>query len=299
MIRFGSPLCITSLLLALTSALPAQEVTLQHGELKLNANLALAEDKTIRDGMLLLVHGTLAHNRMEIIATLQELLQEAGINSLAINLSLGVDDRHGMYDCKTPHTHRHEDAVDEIGAWLRWLAGQGAADVVLAGHSRGGNQAAWYAAEHPGARLKALVLIAPAARAPGAEPKRYQKRFGKPLAPVLREAKSRIAAHEGAATLQPVDFLYCADTAASASAFVSYHAEEARMNTPALVPRIDMPVLVIVGSEDQVVKGLEKKFAPFSDRKNVRILVIDGADHFFRDLYAEEAVEAVAEFLEE
>ena len=81
--------------------------------------------------VLLMTHGTLAHNKMEIMATLQTLFAERGLSSLAISLSLGLDDRTGMYDCATPHRHRHADALGEIGAWLRWLKEQGAEPVSL------------------------------------------------------------------------------------------------------------------------------------------------------------------------
>lgn len=50
-----------------------------------------------------------------------------------------------MYDCAKPHRHRLVDALDEIAAWVDWLKQRGASDIVLLGHSRGGNQAAWYA----------------------------------------------------------------------------------------------------------------------------------------------------------
>ena len=78
-----------------------------------------------------MTHGALAHNGMEIIATLQGLFTEADISSLAINLSLGLDDRHGMYDCATPHTHKHSDALNEIDVWLDWLETQGANNNIL------------------------------------------------------------------------------------------------------------------------------------------------------------------------
>ena len=290
---------VVVLFLAVFCTAQAEEVKLQHKGLDLNANLALAEDKALSDGVLLMVHGTLAHGRMEIMSTLQELLQEAGISSLAINLSLGLSNRHGMYDCATPHTHRHEDAVAEIGAWLKWLDARGAGDVVLLGHSRGGNQATWYAAEHASPKLKGLVLIAPAARGPDEEPGRYQKRFKKPLAPVLADARSKVEAGKGDAMMTRVNFLYCEETSASAASFVSYHGEEPRMNTPELIPGIDIPVIVFVGSEDDVTRGLESKLASHVDDQKVRLTVIDGADHFFRDLYAEEVVEELEEWLED
>ena len=178
------------LLLSLVGTARAEEVTLEHGGLALNGNLALAEGRTLADGVLLITHGTLAHNAMEIIETLQDLLQEGGINSLAITLSLGLDDRHGMYDCATPHRHRHEDAVAELGAWVAWLEAQGAGDIVLVGHSRGGNQTAWHAAQGATSKVKGVVLIAPMTRQAGQGAPAYRKRFDRDLGPVLAEAQS-------------------------------------------------------------------------------------------------------------
>ena len=82
----------------------------------LNADLTLALGKTMADGVILITHGSLAHCDMETIATLQNLLKERGYNTLAINLSLGLEKPHGMYRCATTHRHRNDDAVNEIGA---------------------------------------------------------------------------------------------------------------------------------------------------------------------------------------
>jgi alpha/beta superfamily hydrolase len=206
----------------------AEEVTLPYKGVTLNANLELAEGKQLADGGVLITHGTLAHSGMEVIATLQELFKQHGRSTLAVTLGLGVDNRHGMYDCKTPHTHRHTDAVNELAAWLDWLKGRGAQQVVLMGHSR---------------------------------------------------------------------FLYCEDTSVTAASFVSYYALEPKRDTVNLLPEIGKPTLVIAGTEDTVVGGLEEKVAPLADGKRLQLRAIEGADHFFRDLYAEEVVEAVDEFL--
>jgi alpha/beta superfamily hydrolase len=55
-------------------------------------------------------------------------------------------------------------------------------------------------------------------------------------------------------------------------------------------------MLVIAGSEDAVVKGLVEQVQPLASRGLVRLQVIDGADHFFRDLYGEDVADAVAAF---
>ncbi|MEZ5535913.1 MAG: hypothetical protein R3F02_09830 [Thiolinea sp.] len=59
----------------------ADEVLLEHNGIKLRADLNLADEKTLADGVVLMLHGTLAHNRMEIVSTVSELLNDAGYTS--------------------------------------------------------------------------------------------------------------------------------------------------------------------------------------------------------------------------
>ncbi len=138
------------ILLALIFLLPgnvrAEEVIHEFQGLDLRGNLELADGKSLKNGVALIVHGTMSHNRMEMIATLQENLRARGLNSLAITLSLGLDRREGPYPCDIEHNHRHLDAVDEIRSWISWLKIAGAKRVTLIGHSRGGNQVALYMA---------------------------------------------------------------------------------------------------------------------------------------------------------
>jgi alpha/beta superfamily hydrolase len=56
-------------------------------------------------------------------------------------------------------------------------------------------------------------------------------------------------------------------------------------------------VLVIAGTEDTAVRGLPEKVEPLADGERIQLLVIDGADHFFRDLYSEDIADTVAELL--
>lgn len=125
----------------------ANEVTQSYKGLTLNANLDLAAGKTVSDGVILITHAGLATRSMELYVYLQKLFKEKGYSTLAINLSLGLNNRHGMYDCKVTHRHLYTDAADEIGAWVDWLKQQGTKRVVLLGHSRGSGETALYAAE--------------------------------------------------------------------------------------------------------------------------------------------------------
>lgn len=285
--------------ISITHAGYAEEVRMELNGMTLNANLELAQGSKISDGVVLMTHGTLAHRGMEIMATLQSLFSENGINSLAINLSLGIDDRHGMYDCATPHTHRHTDALDEIGAWLGWLQEQGAERVTLLGHSRGGNQTAWFAAERDEAVIDKILLVAPSTWDRDSSASGYKKRYGKDLKPLLSRADKLIEIRRADTLLAHTDFIYCPDTTVSAAAFVSYYSDEPRMDTPYLLSEVSKPVLVFVGSEDKVVKQLETKMGPLADSGAVRVEIIEGADHYFRDLYAEELVEMAVEFIQE
>ncbi len=108
-----------------------------------------------------------------------------------------------------------------------------------------------------------------------------------------------MAEGKGDTLLKPVDFIYCEDTAATAEAFVSYYRPDPKMDTPTLVESINKPVLVFAGSADTVVANLPKKMAKVAERDTVQFEVIDGADHFFRDLYAEDLADIAMEFIGE
>ena len=114
---------------------------------------------------------------------------------------------------------------------------------------------------------------------------------------MLARARELVDAGKGDALVKPVDFIYCEQTGATAAAFVSYYTPDTDMDTPSLVPAIKLPVLVIAGSEDTAVKGLPEKVEPLADGERVQLMVVDGADHFFRDLYSEDIADAVAEML--
>lgn len=274
----------------------AAEVSLPYKGLKLNADLALAPGKTLADGVILITHGSLAHRDMEMLVAFRNLLRDKAYNTLAINLSLGVDKRHGMYDCNMTHRHTNDDAVAEIGAWVNWLKTQGATRVVLLGHSRGGAQTALYAAEHDTPLLKAVVLLAPPT-IKNVDSADYQLRYNKPLKPILERARKLVKQGKGTTVLTNTDMIICPKAKVTAASFVSYYGQDRRLDTPYLLPKIRKPTLVIVGGGDEVVVGLDKAVGPLADGKNLHVQVLPEADHFFRDLHGEDAVDAISAFL--
>ena len=276
----------------------AAEVTLPYKGLTLNADLRLAQGKTLADGVILITHGSLAHRDMEMLVALRNLLRDKAYNTLAINLSLGVNNRQGMYDCKITHRHLNDDAPHEIGAWVEWLKNKGASHIAVLGHSRGGTQTALFAAEHDNPLLKAVILLAPATQQ-NTSAATYQERYHKPIAPLLAKARKLVKQGKGDTVLARANLLSCSNTSVTAASFVSYYGQDKRHDTLYLLPKISKPTLVVVGSNDEVVAGLDKKVAPLADGKRIQLKVIDDADHFFRDLYGEDVVDTINAFLKD
>lgn len=258
----------------------ADEVSVDHGGLVLNGDLVLAQGGGIAAGVILMLHGTLGHKDMEIMQSMQSIFAENGKNSLAVNLSLDTNNRHGFYPCDQPHTHKLGDASEELDVWLAWLDSQGAGDIVLFGHSRGANQIARFVVNRSPSVVAAILLAPPIAT----------DLAGTDIAAI-------VAAGRSDDWLNDVPFLHCTSARVSGESFLSYYASAELDDTPALLQEIDIPVLVFSGSDDEVVADLAGTMASVT-RSNVRHVEIDGADHFFRDLYAYDVVEISIEFLE-
>ena len=282
--------------LAATLPLRAEQVFIEHKGLELNAQLQLVEGKAFSDGIVLILHGLLGHNRMEIIESAQQALVDNGQSSLAINLSLDIDNRHGFYDCDTPQTHLQADALDELDAWVSWLRLRGVADITLMAHSRGGNQAMVYAAERPAPEIRRLVLLAPGTVVQSE--KLFEARYGGTFALTSDRAKRLHAAGQGGRLMENVDFLYCPRSTVAAATFLSYYGDNSRFrNFPRYLPLIELPTLITLGSLDETQPDAEKQLFPFADGERIRVRVIEGAGHFFRDFNIDEAIEGAIEFI--
>ncbi len=268
------------LLLLLLFILPpaqAEEVRIPFGALTLNADLE-GVSGAFPERMYLILHGTLAHKDMEIIQGLQEQLADQGKASLAPNLSLQLNDRHGFYDCATVHRHRHDDAVAELAAWARWLAGKGVKQLDLVGHSRGGNQVLLFARHKASASgLAAIASVTSIA------PMVFRARPDKGVLQELENDES---------TRKLERFLHCSDTPVSRRSLESYWFDPAQ-HTPALWQGYQGAYGLVTGSEDPLTDKLAPslKTLPAGSRH----LSVEGADHFFRDLYLDEVVEWLLE----
>ncbi|MFP4462725.1 MAG: alpha/beta hydrolase [Guyparkeria sp.] len=274
----------------------ADRVELEHDDMTLIGHMEMAPDSEVEDGVVLMVHGTLAHGQMEIMRGMQELLRDAGYNSLSINLSLGQDAREGMYDCDSTHRHKHEDAVEEIAAWVGWLKDEGAERLAVLGHSRGGNQVARYLAEQADPTVDKAVLLAPQTWSEGYNEKDYESNYETELAPLLEKAEALVDEGKGDEIME-MDFIYCPDTRAAAASVVSYYREDPRMDTPTVLGETSIETLVVVAGADETVTDLEEKMEERVEDDHVEMTVVDGADHMFRDLFLYDAADAATDFI--
>lgn len=271
----------------------------------------LAADFYDADGnvAVILLHGTLAHNRMEIINTFATLISEDyGYPVLTPNLSLNNKDRMGeqiqtstkgyasLTACDINHTHKYEDAVSELATWVDYLKQQGFEQIVVTGHSRGGRQVSAYlagASDEPA--VVGGVLIASGLSRNERNITNYKKDTGLDLPEILAQF-SKLPQDQ---YVDVPKFIYCDNPKVTAGAFIAEYEDNPAHSAPFNVQKItNIPILVIGGSEDTVVPNIESDFESLADQENLTIEVIDGADHFFRDLYADDAAIMIVDLIE-
>lgn len=281
--------------------LVAEEIKAKFNGLTVNAQLELADGKELSDGIVLIAHALMQHNRMEMVRTLQALLKSHGYSSLAINYSLAVDDRHGSLDCMTPHRHLRDAAIEEIGFWVEWLKHEGAKNIVLAGHSTGANEVATYAGTHSDPAISRVIMITPSTSDQSSyTPGGYRSRFQKDLSGVLERANALVEAGRGDEIMDNTDFLFCAGAPVSAKTFVSYYSSGASMRLlPAQLQRLAVPTLIIAAGADNIAPDLVAIVEPYVDNERIKMVIIEDASHFLRDLFLEDAVDAMVTFLAE
>jgi pimeloyl-ACP methyl ester carboxylesterase len=274
-------LCLALALLALAPPVAvAEPVQIKPSLTRLNGNLELPPGKTASDGVIVMVHGMLSWHGQDTIAELQKNLKARGVGSLAITLSLGIDDRQRTRRCDVVHDYALAGARREINLWIEWLKGQNVKYVDLLGFSRGGAQIAAIAPELPTARK--VVLLAPAFATALEQAEIYKRAFGHDLAAEIEEARKNPLGR------RTVDFLTCKQAPVLNATFLDGYNEM----PPRLAAKTGHPTLVIVAGKDKVVPNLADKLP-----SEVKPVVIDDADHFFHDLYGEQAADVIAKFL--
>jgi len=304
--NMGHAISLAAILAALLAAAPlrAEEVQIEHDGLVLNGNLELAEGKAISDGVILMTHALLQHNRMETIRSFQALFREQGYSSLAITFGTGVSDRRGPYDCSVPHDHSPQDNVAEIGRWVAWLKERGATEIVLAAHSNSANELGYYARNNDEQAIRKLVYFAPGTgrfQGVALKDETYFAQYRVKADDVRARAQALAEAGKGDEMMDNVDFLFCAKARATANTFLGYYRADSivRPPVPGFANQQVKPLLVVAGGNDDVAPDLLEKIQPHVDGEKLRLVVVEGCGHFFRELCGDDAIEAAVRFIEE
>ncbi len=254
--------------------------------LKANAEWLVPEGTDpSKKGAILWLHGLFqTHSMQEPITVQREAWAGEGYAVLSPTLTLGVINRTKPYDCSYPLDHEYELNLKEIKKWIEWLKSKGIRKIVLAGHSMGGQQIIHIAETLKDGSIKGVLAVAPAK----GTPKKH---------PLLKKAEKFVKEGRGRTLLQ-TNFFYCQKAKISARTLYSYYGVD--RNIGKSLRRINIPVLIVWGGEDNRVKDLPAFLKPYiKEKKNIKIEVIDYADHFFRDLAAEDLTSISLEFFGE
>ena len=291
-------LALLGFALALAPAhLCAEEVRIEHVGIELLGNLQKPGAEPLgAAGVVLIVHGTLGHHGMEVIAGVQKGLEAQGIASLAMTLSLGFNARRGMFDCALEHDHRQSDAGDEITAWAGWLKAQGAGRITVLGHSRGARQVVDQAVAGFDPVVDRLVLLAPLTDTAAEAAESYKRTHGGDLPTLLDAARKRVDGGADDSTLAVPGFLHCKAARVTAAAFLDYYDGDAVALVLGRLKDLKLPVLVVAAGADTIAPKVGER-AKANQAGNVELAVIDGADHFFRDLFMDELIDRLKPFL--
>ena len=288
---------IITLIYAMLSCVHAEELVMDFQGIDLLGNLEVSQGGLQNKDIVLIVHDTLSSKQENLISGIQAGLKGQGINSLAINLSLGLDMRKGRYDCKIEHNHRHKDALGEMAKWIKWLLKQKVRHVHLLGQGRGANQVALYGRNAKKSKLGKLILVSPMSWSFEKAETEYRSLYRKSLSDVLNKAKAMIADGEGD-TLMEADFLGCKGTRVTAHTFENYYSPNAEYHTPSLLDSLQKKdVLVLTGEYDNDSQEIVSMLQSRMGTGHHTLKVIPGANKGFGGIYKDHLVTEVLNFL--
>ncbi len=275
-----------------------REVTLKHQGLTLLGTVSTPAKAREDKSWIVLVHGTLAHKDMGTIKQMATALNDKGFATLAVSLSLGVDSRKGMYNCEVPHRHRFSDASGEIAAWLAYLRGEGARNIWLLGHSRGGAQVAYALANDGKIDVRGAVLMAPATDTVASAAAAYRKQYGAAADKAIEAARAE--GEKSDKLIAVPGLLSCQGGQASAQSVLSYYDEKPPHETQTSLTKVSLPVLVIAATKDEVVRDVADKVGKVAAAQpNINVETVPDADHMFQDLFADAAADLIADYIDQ
>ena len=231
----------------------------------------------------LILHGFLATRNFRTVTNLSSSLFDEGYTVLAPNLSLGINRRKVSLACEAIHSHSIEDDIAEINYWVDWLVKRGNKSVVLVGHSFGSLHYLSYdlTYKHPAVKkLIATSLID------------IENSIGEEIAATQIVSAEKLVVKNDI-QLGEYQMSYCKKYVAPPKAFLSY-AKWTKANILDGLSQIKKPVEIIIGSADQ---RMSSDWISNLSKTNIKLTLIEGANHFFDDEHEFDLLDKVIESL--
>ena len=253
--------------------------------------------KEQNDSVFLIVHGARSYKGMEIIQSLSSRLYEEGHNILIINLSYGINKREDKFlDCDIKHNHNEHKSVKEIVKWYEYLESRGYKKINFIGHSRGAYNIVQALSIIDNKNINSY-LLAPTIDTYLGTKEYYKNELNIPYEKIINGNENYYINDRYGL----INFLFCENVSVSAKTFRSYLDFS---NNKALYPFtfniIDLlnvtesSTIIFSGTEDEILEDVYKKYNLIYN-PNIRKVIIDGAGHFFRDLYLDEVIDVILE----
>tara|TARA_Y100000741_G_C18136287_1_gene511225 strand:+ start:20 stop:862 length:843 start_codon:yes stop_codon:yes gene_type:complete len=243
------------------------------------------------ESVFIILHGTRGHKNLEIISMLRESLHDNGFDSISINLSYGIKNREDDFlPCDIDHKHLVSDSLNEIKGWYDHSKKLGYKKIHLIGHSRGGLDIINFYEQlnkSDKAIIDLIFLLAPSSDNNQDHVKTYMEKYQIDIKNIKDNDIIRI------------NFLGCENAKVHGNSFKSYYHNLDTISTIDSLKIIRANTHVITASDDNIVPLTHEKVERSSNmNENVKLYSIDGADHFFRDLYFDDLLEIILDKLD-
>ena len=257
-----------------------------------NLNGFYATNSSKSKSIAIILHGTRGHQNLEIISSLRESLLNNGIDSLTFNLSYGIKDRvNDFLPCDIEHNHSPYKSINEIRLWYDYVLQKGYKNIYLIGHSRGGLDIMhFYQTLNVGKQIpiKSVFLLAPIFNNWKDTKKQYETKYNINLNKLLGQPDQKLE----------IDFLGCENITVNSKTFLSYYGPSRRGhgNLQKNLYNTSAKIFIVTASEDNIAADTHKLATSIAkSRKNIELKMIEGADHFFRDLYFDDLMDILLE----
>ena len=269
-------------LLSYVSTLQAETVSLKSSKDIISTAEYLAGDKD--KPLLIFIHGFLQTRDFSTVDRLSETLHESDYSVLSPTLSLGISNRAQALPCESIHLHSLDSDTEEIDRWVNWGSEQGYRDIILIGHSAGSVNITAYLAKGAHIAVKKTVLISLTHFGPG-----------RPAAFETEEhaEQARKMLSEGDAGLAKFALAFCKEYVTTAENFLSYYDWSAEEVLQTINGGLSEDY-IIIGSKDE---RIGQEWVSSLKKASGKIIVIDGASHFFDQSHEFDLSDSVEEII--